>query len=183
MNEEAEQERAEFPRQKRAYNRTAPRNPEVSTRAEDSRRERRMKPGELEAGGLKLSLDENKLDRNQFQYRFAADRPGRVQQLQRQDWDVVTDDVKPDANGLGSVVTAPAGVDEGKPYNHVLMRKYKDWYKADQKIKQRPLDEIDQAIRRGQDSTAATLRGQGIYTPDSVNSIAQPFSRDHDDDA
>ncbi len=138
-----------------------------NTRAEAVRSERRRRPGSASNAGLRLALDESKLDRNTYNYRHVRDEGNRVPQLEAQDWDIVRDSgVKPDSTSMGSTATTHGGTDEGKPYGLVLMRKRKDWFEADQKEKQRPLEEIDQAIRRGNPQHKGNeLRGSGVYTP------------------
>jgi hypothetical protein len=142
------------------------------TRAEAVRQERRRKPGTMVANGIKLALDESKLDRNAFAYRFVRDEGNRVAQLHAQDWDPITEPAKADSTGLGSVPTALGGTDEtGRPYNMVALRKRKDWFEADQREKQKPLDEIESAIRRGNPNhTGNDLKGPGVYTPGSDQS-------------
>ncbi len=136
------------------------------TRAEEVRQERRKKPGQTVLSGQKLVVDESKLDRNKFEYRHVNDKNGRMQQLHAVDWDVAPENAKEDTNSLGGVISTHAGVDEGKPFNTVLMRKRKDWFLDDQRDKQRPLDEMDEAIRRGNtEHKANELRGAGVYTP------------------
>lgn len=139
-----------------------PRN--IGLRAENVRQVRRKQPGQPGQEGIKLSLDESKLDRETYQYRFVRDDPGRVQRLVAQDWDPITEPIKEDSTGLGSVPTAHGGTDEtGKPYGMIAMRKRRDWFEADQKEKQKPLDAMEEAIRRGKNDTE--LKGQGVYTP------------------
>jgi hypothetical protein len=152
--------------------------PEVSKatppRAEAVRAERRRKPGSEAFAGIKLSVDETKIDRTNYQYRFVNDHDNRVQKLYAQDWDVAPEaDAKPDSNGMGSVSSALGGTDNsGKPYNQVLMRKPKDWFEADQREKQKPLDAMDEAIRRGRTNEQnVPLRGEGVYTPNGGNTI------------
>lgn len=143
----------------------------MSQRAEEVRRERRKKPGQTVLAGQKLTVDESKLDRSKYQYRFVNDKDGRVQQLYGVDWDVAPEGAKDDTNSLGSVNSAQAGVSEGKPFNAVLLRKPKDWFEDDQKEKQKPLDEVEDAIRRNNPNHKFNeLRGAGVYTP-GQNSI------------
>jgi hypothetical protein len=144
---------------------------ESATRADEIRANRRMRAGSVVASGIKLAVDEDKLDRDTYEYRFVNDKDGRPQRLYDQDWDFVTDDAKPDSNSVGSLATAHAGVVDGKPFNAVLMKKHKVLYKDDQKAKMQPLAEMDQAIRRGADHKANELRGDGVYTPNGVNII------------
>lgn len=137
------------------------------TRAEEVRQERRRKPGSNALNGIKLGLNEDQIDREQFAYRFVRDDPSRISQLVAQDWDVLHQKVKDDSNSLGTVNSALGGTDEGKPYNLVVMYKRKDWFEEDQKAKMQPLDEMEQAIRRGTDHVSGKLdlRGPGVYTP------------------
>lgn len=145
---------------------------EVASRSDTVRQERRKKPGQTGNGNMKLAVDESKLDRETYQYRFVNDRDGRMQKLHAQDWDVAPEGAKEDTNSMGSVSSAHAGVDEGKPFNTVLLRKRKDWFEEDQKEKQRPLDEMEEAIRRGStEHKANELRGKGVYTPGGSNTI------------
>lgn len=127
-------------------NKTAP------TRAEAERRERRMKPGNVAVDGRKLLVNDEALDRDKYEYRFVADRGGRVQSLYGQDWDVVTDEqAKDESNSGASTRTVHGGTEEsGKGYNMVLMRKHKDWFDEDQRRKQAPLEEVDKQLQRNQ---------------------------------
>lgn len=150
------------------------------SRAEQARRERRMKPGDVVQTGIKLGLDESRLDRKTYEYRWVNDHPGRVEQYKRRDWDLVDDEeAKTDGTGLGSVPTQHGGIgDNGKPYGVVLMKKYKDWHEKDRKAKNKPLDEMDKAIARGtahEQSGEADLTGT-TYTP-GTNSIEVRNSR------
>ena len=110
-------------------------------RAEETRRERRMKPGDTVDLGLKLTLDRSNLDPSK-DYRWVRDTPARVDELKRKDWDIVTaEDIKKDGNGAGTVPTVHGGIDEaGKPYGMVLMGKYKDWVENDKQRKRGRLD-------------------------------------------
>lgn len=134
-------------------------------RAAKIRAERRKKPGQTIMAGIKLSVDESKLDRANYHYRHVNDKDGRVQQLVGQDYDIAPEIAKADSNSLGTVNSALAGTEEGRPYNTVLMRKHKVLFDDDQKEKQAPLDAMDEAIRRGADHKANELRGAGVYTP------------------
>ena len=142
-------------------------------RAEQTRRERRMKPGDLAYSGIKLALDEGRLDRNTYNYRWVKE--DRIRAMESQDWDLVDEAVKPDSTGAGTVQTVHGGIGEaGKPYGLVLMKKYRDWYEDDQERKQAPLDEVDRAIRRGaahKTAGEAELTDAVTYTPGSGNSI------------
>lgn len=146
---------------------------EVNSRAEEVREVRRKQPGLAAYSGINLTVDETRLDRKTYQYRFVSDMNGRVGQLHALDWDPAPEAAKPDTNSLGTLASAHGGLDDGRPYNTLLMRKRKDWFDTDQKEKQRPLDDAEDQIRRGNPNHPANrdLRGSGVYTPDTGNTI------------
>lgn len=150
------------------------------TRAETERLERRRKPGSLVHAGTKLGVNEEMLDRSKYAYRFVNDTPGRVEAMYANDWDPVSGEgVKPDADGLGSVVEKVVGVSDGRPVKGVLMRKRREWFEADRAEKQKPLDEMDEAIRRGvnhQKDSPELANGVG-YTPGGQNTLSTPRRR------
>jgi hypothetical protein len=139
------------------------------TRADEVRQERRRQPGATVATGLHLTVDETKLDRKNFSYRWAKDFGGRMPNLHGDDWDPAPEQAVIGSIGEGTVGTKIGGTDEGgKPYNMVLLRKRKDWYDADRKEKQRPLDEMDAAIKRGTNNPETNPdKNDGFYTPDT----------------
>jgi hypothetical protein len=142
-----------------------------ATRADEIRQERRMKPGSTVLSGIKLHVPEEGLDRNTYEYHWANDKDGRVEALYAQDWDPVTEPVKPDADGVGTVQSKVAGAVSGKPFSAVLMRKRKDWYLEDQKRKNRALDETEAAIKRGADSRESDLHGLSYVPIEGGNRI------------
>jgi len=149
----------------------------LETRADGIRQERRRKAGSTVLPGIKLGVDESKLDRANFEYRFVNDSPGRVQQMFDEDWDPVNQPVKTDSDGLGTVQGKVVGTHNGAPLSAILMKKRKDWYDADQKEKQRPLEEADEQIRRGvihqkQQDTAELAPGL-TYTPGGRNTVSR----------
>lgn len=139
-------------------------------RASEVRTERRRKPGSVIHTGIQLGVDESKLDRVNYAYRLVNDANGRVQQLEAQDWDVATEkDALIGSTGAGTVQSKHAGHIEGKAFNAVLMRKPIRMHNEDQAAKQRPLDEMDEAIRRGQSHAAEPQLAAGTYTPGGSN--------------
>lgn len=144
-----------------------------ATRADEVRQERRRQPGATVMAGIKLAVDDKKLDWNTFEYRWAKDYGGRMPQLHGEDWDPAPEHAVIGSSGEGTVGTKIGGTDEsGKPYNMVLLRKRKDWFKADQKEKQRPLDEMDEAIRRGTNHLKDNPEAKdGFYTPNGENAV------------
>jgi len=145
-------------------------------RATEVRSERRRKPGSVIHTGVQLGVDKSKLDEANYAYRLVNDANGRVQQLEAQDWDMATDekDALVGSTGAGSVQSKHAGHIEGKAFNAVLMRKPRKFHEEDQAAKQKPLDEMDEAIRRGQShaSTEPQLAA-GTYTPGGGNTLAR----------
>lgn len=144
-----------------------PRQATKPTRADEVRQERRKVRGSTIQSGTRLTVDESKLDRSNYEYRWAKDVGSRMAQLHSDDWDPAPEDAVIGNEGSGSVGTKTGGTDDnGKPYNMVLMRKRKDWFEADQKEKQKPLDAVDEAIRRGSvhERNEPELR-EGAYTP------------------
>lgn len=143
------------------------------TRAEEVRQERRRAAGSVVATGIKLAVDESKLDRTHYEYRFVKDFGARMVSLHGDDWDPAPEQAVIGSTGEGTVGSKIGGTDpSGKPYNMVLMRKRKDWFKADQKEKQKPLDEMDAAIRRGTNHQAETgADAPAFYTPGGGNRI------------
>lgn len=140
----------------------------MADRADEIRQERRRQPGATVAVGVNLTVDESKLDRKNFEYRWAKDAGGRMPQLHGDDYDPAPEQAVIGNQGSGTVGTKHGGTDDGKPYNMVLMRKRKDWYGADRKEKQHPIDEMDAAIRRGSNNPEANPdKNDGFYTPES----------------
>ena len=144
------------------------------TRAEEVRQERRRQPGSTVMAGVKLAVDETKLDRKNFQYRWAKDFGGRMPQLHGDDWDPAPEQAVIGSQGEGTVGSKIGGTDEsGKPYKMVLLRKRKDWYEADQKEKQKPLDEMEKAIRAGSSRPEIDAEAKAdFYTP-GANSVTR----------
>ena len=142
----------------------------LAGRADEVRKERRRKPGATVNLGQKLGVDESLLDRKTYEYRWVNDAGMRVRMMHENDWDPA-----PEVSTEGqSVEKRPVGVnDGGRPIEGVLMRKRKDWYDDDQKAKRRPLDEMDEAIRRGAAHKESELAGGIAYTPGSGNSLTR----------
>lgn len=135
-------------------------------RADEVRQERRKKAGSTIQYGQKLGVEEEFLDRKTYTYRFVNDVGGRVQAMERNDWDIAP-------MGEGSPDSRHVGVDSGHPQNAVLMRKRKDWHENDQKEMRKPLDAMEKAIRAGTAHTSqpgadADLNGAS-YSPSGAN--------------
>lgn len=146
-------------------------------RAEETRQERRRKPGQVALHGTNLAVDESKLDRNTYEYRWVNDNSrGRVQMLEGQDWDVAPEQAAISNQGEGTVQARNVGSEDGKPMRAVLMRKRKDWFANDQREKLRSVDELEKAIQRGetdQRNVDPELAGPAgsTYTPNGRNTF------------
>ncbi|MCP4613027.1 MAG: hypothetical protein GY845_30405 [Planctomycetes bacterium] len=107
---------------------------------------RRRKKGRLGRRNV-LAADPNAIGKG-FVGRFVNDVPGRIEQLEGEDWEVVKGDVETAdsdikvTSQLGSVVSRPVG----GGMRGVLMRKKKEYHEEDQAEKKAVLDKIDQAI-------------------------------------
>jgi activator of 2-hydroxyglutaryl-CoA dehydratase len=139
------------------------------TRADEVRQERRRKPGETTHYGVKLHVPEDKKD-PRYTYRHVNDTGDRIEAMKAEDWDPAPIDGK-------SVTSRHVGTDAGgKSIKAVLMRKQKAWYEADQKEKRKPLDEMEEAIKRGTAHTSSNepeLAGAVAYTPGGGNTIGR----------
>lgn len=129
---------------------------------------RRRNSDALSGARRRLSVDESKLDRENFVYRFANDAPGRIHTLTvDDDWEVVTDrtgELKPDATGLGAGVSFHAGTgDAGAPVNAVLLRKPKVYADEDAAAKQRQIDATEESLREAKTPGGD---GSGQYVPE-----------------
>ena len=134
-----------------------------TTRAEEVRQERRRKPGSTVHLGIKLGLPEEQLDRKAHAHRWVNDTGDRVEAFKRNDWDPVQID--------GRTESRVVGTDSGQPVKAVLMRKRKDWYDADYKESQKPLDDIEKDIKRGAYRNEAELSRDITYSPNDGNKL------------
>lgn len=150
---------------------------EPRARADEVRRERRHKRGDAVHTGYKLTVDESKLDRNNYVYRYVNDTPGRIHAFtQGGEWDVVEDpkkELKSDATGEGTGVSVVAGTREGgEPMRSVLLRKPKWIHDEDLKAKHENLDEMMRGLARGVPQSAEGKQEVGTtYVPEGGISI------------
>lgn len=139
-------------------------------RAAEVQSDRRRKRGGTQAG--KLAVPEEMLDRDNFAYRWANDKDNRLSDLtQNDDWTIVR---APATEGEGTPVTRNVGTHEGKPLKAYLIQKPKDYFEADHAERLRPVNELENEIRRG---GTAHLKSEeagdtgGLYTPGGRNTI------------
>lgn len=121
--------------------------PALSSRADETRRERRRRDdGDLDRGArLNLAIPaeiREQAKREGKTLRWINDDGNRMHQMTEQDdWDVVESPlVKPVAVGTSK---------DGQPVMARLCSKYQDWYDQDQRDKARILDERERAVERG----------------------------------
>ena len=118
----------------------------------DGERRRRRDPND-NSTVKRLGVNESKLDRSQYQYRWVNDTPGRIDMLYRQDWDQLS------ADDLGG--EAPerhADVAQNRvALTSRLMRKPRDLYEEDHAVRQKATDEEMKAAELGR----TVLNGPG----------------------
>lgn len=148
---------------------------ETSKRADNVRQDRRMKPGSVSLDGtLKLAINEAALDRGTYDYRWVNDKGNRIRAMEARDWDVAPEPAAATNDSLGTTQSRVVDANGGQPFSAVLMRKRKDWNADDQKAKQKPLDDMDEAIRKGMihSKDSPELAGGVGYTP-GTNSVSR----------
>lgn len=143
-------------------------------RTEEVKTERRRRVDAGGAVGLKLHVPSDMKDEANFEYRWVNDKPGRLHQMTVQDdWDVVSTD-RPDqltAAAEGSVMKR--SVDKATGDSAVLLRKPREFFEADRLEKQKPVDEIEKALRRGPAPSSEGISGPEAYVPGGKNTIGR----------
>lgn len=140
----------------------------MAARSEQIASERRRRNSDgLQGRRNRLYVDESQLDRQNFEYRFVNDTPGRLHSFTVQDdWEVVPDRegvIKADSTGTGAEVAAHAGIGPtGAPMRSVLLRKPRKYYDDDEAAKQRQIDAREAGLRAGQAEGASIENG---YVP------------------
>ena len=140
-------------------------------RAEQTQERRRRRESIGSDRNMKLHVPEDFKDPN-FEYRWANDRPGRVQQLYNEDWDTVpAPESEVESKSLGTTVQRTADRFNGE--NAVLLRKPKKFHEDDRALKQKPVDETEKALRHGPAPSAEGLSGPTAYVPGGKNTIGR----------
>jgi hypothetical protein len=133
---------------------------------------RRRDADSLRGVRMRLSVNEDKLDRENFEYRFIKDDPTRLHQMTVQDdWDIVQDrngEIQAKHEGQGAEIAHGSGTRDasGHPERLVLVQKPKSYYNDDAAAKQRKIDETENAMRQGPG-------GEQSYTPDGRNAVME----------
>lgn len=141
----------------------------MSERKDEIKQERRRRdPNQLSGRRQRLYVDESKLDRQNFEYRFVNDDGNRVHALTvNDDWEVVQD--RDSANSAqGAQVKHLAGTKEGgASLEAVLLRKRKSYHDEDKAAGQRRIDETEKSLRSGA-APGATNDGQNYIPNDGI---------------
>lgn len=138
----------------------------MSSRNEAIKKERRRRsPDQLSGMRKRLTVDESKLDRENFTYRFANDDGNRIHDLTvNDDWEVVAD--RGSETGMGASVSHLAGTKEGgASLSAVLLRKPKSYHDEDLAAQQRRIDETEHSLKHG--STPGQGGDQSTYIPEA----------------
>lgn len=143
----------------------------ATARQEETQARRRRRESLGPDRNLKLHVPEDMKDPN-FVYRWVNNRPGRVQQLTRQDdWDVVQG-ADPAANAVSLGATSERVADSYTGQTAVLLRKPKEFYEADKAEEQKLLDARDETMRRGSLNSPEGLSGPEAYVPNGRNIVS-----------
>ena len=155
------------------------------TRARPSRdeattevRQRRRRVGENDEGAyFNFWVDESKLDRANYAYRFVNDTKNRIQRLYEQDWDLVTAE---DAGFSVERATNLSSGAKGDELRAVLMRKPLGYFNEDQIAKQGRIDDQMKRAARGEEVLQARgpggenlggLNAANAYRPNGTNAL------------
>ena len=134
----------------------------------EERKRRRVRVGETAAPRLKSDFFNRYITDESYAYRLVNDDEYRITQVENDDWDKCVDE-------NNKTLRQPCGTTpDGRVQYRYLMRKPKDWYNADQKEKQAPLDEIEQELLRGKvrENGTSTVEADKFYIPkDTKNKI------------
>lgn len=107
-----------------------------------------------------------------FIRRFVNDTPGRITNALQGDYSHVIDETADEEDGRAAYRSEIVGVKEdGTALRAYLMEVPEDIYAEDQMIKQAPLDEFDQEMKRGSIRKADPRDGESYYVPDEGISV------------
>lgn len=141
------------------------RGPGRPPRAAEVQVERRRRQGQGAERNMKLFVPEEAKDQ-EFVYRWANNKPGRVKQLtQMDDYDIVSSDDGAIDTGTSEGTVVKRTVDRREGEEAVLLRKPRHFYEADKAEEQRLLDARDEELRAGKVQGAEALSGSEAYVP------------------
>lgn len=144
------------------------------SRTETLKADRRRRNTEALGGrARKLGLDERKLDRENFVYRWAVDEGTRLHELTvNDDWEVVADrsgTLKADGSGTGAEIAVPTVAGSGA-VKQILLRKPKSYHEDDKRKSLRRIDETEAGLKSGAVPGAGS---DGAYVPRNGISITR----------
>ncbi len=164
MNDVVEQTQDEAEAKPRRGRRVKP-GPNAELR---KRRAARMERGSVDHGfNQRLGLDEDKLDHNNYRWRWVRDDPGRIANLKSREWEQVEED---DVGGQ-EVARAAGYGPEGKPSNCVLMRKWKEWFNEDAERRQKAHKTLMADMMRGKAEAQRSEDGEAPGYADENNRV------------
>ena len=143
-----------------------PRPAPVSPRVEHERQQRRRRE-DLGIERLRNLAIAGRKDPN-YMYRWINDEPGRVHRLtELDDWDVVTTSDLGEAHAKDRTVGTGVEriVDKRTGTRAILVRKRKDYYRADKAKEQADVDANEAGIKRGLVNSPEALTGPAAYVP------------------
>jgi len=109
------------------------------------RAERKARGVNDHSNDQRLTVAGAELDYQNWQYRWANDELGNLQQLMAREWEPVSET---ELNGLDTARLAGMSR-EGKAMNAKLMKKWKPWFDEDQDAKVAEYREREKALKRG----------------------------------
>ncbi len=112
-------------------------------------------------------------ERRGFYRRWINDTPGRLLRAEQAGYSFVPDETQgEDEEGRKMAKSALVGTKEdGSPLYAFLMELPQELYDQDQKAKQKPLDEFDEALRRGNIRGADEQDTNAFYVPEEGISV------------
>ncbi|MDH3914495.1 MAG: hypothetical protein OEU09_24735 [Rhodospirillales bacterium] len=142
-----------------------PRAPREEDRDEKGRSER-----------IPLGTPQSKLavpERAEFYRRWINDTPGRIQRAEQAGYSFVADmtQEKDEEGNLTAMSALVGSKEDGSPLYAFLMEIPLELYNEDQKAKQKPLDEFDDALRRGNIRGADERDNSAFYVPEEGISV------------
>ena len=141
---------------------------QAGKRAQEERKRRRRRDSGSYEGRIRLGVNEDLLDRENFTYRWVNDTAGRLDALTvRDDWDIVREPgIKDDSNSEGAPVRQLVGTKEdGTGLYAYLCKKPLDYHKEDRAKKNKRLDELEGQIMRGKHRDGASTDDANVYVP------------------
>lgn len=147
-----------------------------ASRDDITKRQRRRREGNDKSGIRRLAVPMDKLDLQNYVYRFVNETPGRIPLLHDDDWDLVEDSEL----GEGYTATRHADVAQNRlGLNTRLMRKPREWFEDDHADAQKRRDEEMKAAELGRtvlngpegDGVGLNANNPRVYSPNDPNKL------------